>query len=302
MSVAGAVTNAGSDGKTLLHCAAMSGQTSVIAELLAAGANPHARCSSGETPLDLAGRWLDHNANLPAAPGQSSGSSEIVFEDSPAPIVGGGGGGGGSGSGDPSLVYQGAPTDHPAWNEQAIAAIYHKNNTPAGPVHSPGWPSPRGAGGGFMQVPSPATPTNVHAASAATAAAAAFASPPPAPTPPAPPLRSHVKEDAAGVAWLGVAQTTAGGTTVEGQAGGEAVAGGAATAVANSAFYGQENSPSPATKGRLWAERIEAGRNQPLCRVEYASYCAMKTPRGPQTAVYVGCRKKYMVDTQFLVV
>lgn len=34
----------------------MSGQTAVIAELLAAGANPHARCSSGETPLDLAGR------------------------------------------------------------------------------------------------------------------------------------------------------------------------------------------------------------------------------------------------------
>lgn len=36
--------------------AAMSGQTNVIAELLAAGANPYARCSSGETPLDLAGR------------------------------------------------------------------------------------------------------------------------------------------------------------------------------------------------------------------------------------------------------
>lgn len=34
----------------------MSGQTAVIAELLAVGANPHARCSSGETPLDLAGR------------------------------------------------------------------------------------------------------------------------------------------------------------------------------------------------------------------------------------------------------
>ncbi|CAM9430218.1 unnamed protein product, partial [Ectocarpus sp. 8 AP-2014] len=283
MSVAGAVTNAGSDGKTLLHCAAMSGQTAVIAELLAAGANPHARCSSGETPLDLAGRWLDHNGNLPAAPGQSSGSSGIVFEDSPAPIVGGGGGGGGGGSGDPSLVYQGAPTDHPPWNEQAIAAIYNKNNTPAGPVHSPGWPSPRGAGGGFMQVPSPATPTNFHAASCATAAAAAFASPPPAPTPPAPPVRSCAKEDAAGVAWLGVAQTSAGGTTVEGQAGGEAVAGGAAAAAANTAFYGQEHSPSPATKGRLWAERIEAGRKQPLCRVECVSYCAMKTPGGSQT-------------------
>lgn len=36
--------------------AAMSGQTNVIAGLLAAGANPYARCSSGETPLDLAGR------------------------------------------------------------------------------------------------------------------------------------------------------------------------------------------------------------------------------------------------------
>lgn len=139
------------------------------------------------------------------------------MDDSPAPIVSGGGGGAGGGSGDPSLAYQDASTDHPPWDEQVIAAIYNHNNTPAGPVHSPGWPSPRGAGGGFMQVPLPATPT-YHAAAAATSAA--FASPPPAQ-----PLRSHVKEDAAGVAWLGVAQTTAGETRVEGQAGGEDVAG-----------------------------------------------------------------------------
>lgn len=103
-----------------------------------------------------------------------------------------------------------------------------------------------------MQVPSPAIPTNFHAASAAAAAAAAFASPPPAPTPPAPPLRSHVKEDAAGVAWLGVAQTTAGGTTVEGQAGGEAVAG--------------DSSRYSATLGRVSAGTVEYRARAESCQ------------------------------------
>lgn len=40
-------------------------------------------------------------------------------------------------------------------------------------------------------------------------------------------------------------------------------AGGGAAAVANAAFYGQEQPPSPATKGKLWADRVKAG-NQPL--------------------------------------
>lgn len=36
------------------------------------------------------------------------------------------------------------------------------------------------------------------------------------------------------------------------------------TAVANTAFYGQDQPPSPATKGKLWAERVKAGDLPPL--------------------------------------
>lgn len=35
----------------------MSGQGGVISELLAAGLDPYAPCSKGETPVDLARRW-----------------------------------------------------------------------------------------------------------------------------------------------------------------------------------------------------------------------------------------------------
>eukprot|EP00752_Nemacystus_decipiens_P003283 g3038.t1 len=351
----------------------MSGQTNVLAELLAAGANPYARCSSGETPLDLAGR-NGHNDALsclichspPMATPPAAGvieaahtandtstppSQEPVVTLAPTPKPPGKGGislfrrkspkgadgtaakktkkgrgkrpgvtgrGDGKDGGTPRsvagtsdggidvgggwIMYTDAEGFQYCWNETlqesrwvdetanlraapgpsptasgiaperlwggfGTAEINH-NNFAASAVHSPGWPSPRAAGDGFMQLPLPGEPTNYHGTP--SAAAPGIAMPP---TPPEMPSRSagrggsgggwqtqaHDSGEAVGVAWLGMAEPTAASTN---QAGGGAAAttatGGAAAAVANAAFYGQEQPPSPATKGKLWAERVKA--------------------------------------------
>ncbi|CAM9185532.1 unnamed protein product [Scytosiphon promiscuus] len=257
MTVAGAVTNTGSDGKTLLHSAALSGRTGIIAELLVAGANPYARCSSGETPLDLARRWVDQSTALTVAPAPSPG---YYAHAPPSSHTINGGGGGSSVTCGPSPTYSNA-SGH-SWENN----VYGYGNTLASPVHSPGWPSPRATEAGLMQLPLPPTPTNYHAASAAVDGGT-FAK-----VPPSPPAYGDVKGDAVGVAWLSetkmpnatssttrAEEGTTAATAAAGQAGRSAAAAGGTAHVANSAFYGQEHTPSPATRGRLWAERVQAG-------------------------------------------
>ncbi|CAM9581420.1 unnamed protein product, partial [Pylaiella littoralis] len=243
MSVAGAVTNAGSDGKTLLHCAAMSGQTNVIAELLAAGANPYARCSSGETPLDLAGRLLDQNTNLPVVPPPPPASFGAPFLEKRG--------------GGVSPTFINTPKQPQGGNARGIFV--------GSPVHSPGWPSPRGGVGGFTPRWSPGEPMKCS-----SAAGGAFATMPP--TPPQISSRtvggcaglrpqSSATVEVAGVAWLG-SETTA--STDPPDAAAVAVAGGDTAFGANLAFFGQECRLNPATEGRLWAERVRAGDSSPL--------------------------------------
>eukprot|EP00903_Cladosiphon_okamuranus_P015041 g13916.t1 len=377
-SVAGAVTSEGRDGKTLLHCAAMSGQTNVIAELLAAGADPYARCSSGETPLDLAGR-NGHNDALsrllchPSPMAAATGATQAVLSSSTAsatspqgPMVSpasaaatpkstgkgglslfrktswrrklpkgangtavktprkgrgkrpgttGGGDGehggtsrnvpgasdGGIDVGGGWIMYTDAEGFQYCWNEalQESRWVDETANLPApgpspaascispeqpwdrsrantseiygsslaSPVHSPGWPSPRGAGGGFMQLPL----SGGQAASYHGAAGPVIA------MPPTPPVLSRssghgggggggletqarASGEAVGVAWLGVAEKAAAApsATQKGGAAAAASAGGGAGAIANTAFYGQDRPPSPTTKGKLWAERGKA--------------------------------------------
>ncbi|CAN0163795.1 unnamed protein product, partial [Hapterophycus canaliculatus] len=158
--------------------------------------------------------------------------------------ISGGGGGGSGGNCGPSPAYSNA-SGH-SWETD----VYSYGNNLASPVHSPGWPSPRATEGGLMQLPLPPTPTNSSAAGAATNCATFPTMPPSAPS------RGGVKGDAVGVAWLAKTNTT---KATKATVGVEERTAGAVAAVANSAFYGQEHSPSPATKGRLWAERVKAG-------------------------------------------
>lgn len=143
-------------------------------------------------------RWVDETANLPAAPGPSPAPSGIVPEN--------------------------------PWNGVSTAEVY--GNHLASPVHSPGWPSPRGAGGGFMQLPLPGEATYNHDASAPGSAVAM------PPTPPEMLSRSggggggggsqpqaRASGEAVGVAWLGVAETTAASTNQLGGAAASAAAG-----------------------------------------------------------------------------
>lgn len=69
------------------------------------------------------------------------------------------------------------------------------------------------------------------------------------------------------------------------------VAGSGHTAVvANSAFYGQEHPPSPATKGRLWAERVKTGETSVLCRTSAFKSEAAHRPGSSKTCSWLSIR------------
>lgn len=85
----------------------------------------------------LCSRWVDQSSNLPVVPAPSPASSGVAFLDS---------------AGGVSPAFANAPEQ--PWG----STIY--GNTFASSVHSPGWPSPRGVGGGFMPLPSPGVRTN----------------------------------------------------------------------------------------------------------------------------------------------
>lgn len=119
------------------------------------------------------GRWADHNGNLPAVQPDPS-SAAAAYTHSP--------------------VDRGASSYQQPWG---INPAFDSS-----PVHSPGWPSPRGAHGGFMHLPPATTPRGDQGANAA---AGAFAMPPPPPegtsagSHPAP---AGSQAQAFGVAWL----------------------------------------------------------------------------------------------------
>lgn len=98
-------------------------------------------------------RWVDQNSNLPVVPSPSPASSGVAFLD----------------RGGVSPACANAPEQ--PWG----STVY--GNTSASSVHSPGWPSPRGVGGGFMPLPSP----NVRINGYPGAEGGAFAAMPPTP-------------------------------------------------------------------------------------------------------------------------